>query len=413
MPLLFAPVYVPKNVQYSAGESAANNDSANNNAIAISRSDFMRRIKAAPPASGKRANSFCFCAARSTRTLFAFMKSNFAAALVAITAALNVSAWDYEGHRIVNELAVDALPNDFPAFAKTPEARERIAFLAGEADRWRNSTNRAAAHDLSPEHYFDIDHLADYGVTLAQLTPFRYDFTVLLAQGRAKHPEHFPTIDPAKNTDRTRELVGFLPWAINDYYAKLESGFSYLKALEESGTRDEIAQARQNIIYIMGVMGHFTGDAAQPLHTTKHHHGWVGPNPNSYRTNATFHAWIDGTFIRLAEIKQRELRPQMRPARLLWPTPPESAFGNALEFINEQHRLVEPLYALDRDGAMTPRNERVKEGREFIGKQLVKGGQWLADLWYSAYKHAPEDKFLTRELKNRSTRTNSPPQTAP
>ena len=56
-------------------------------------------------------------------------------------------AWDYEGHRSVNQLALAALPTNFPAFALTPEARERIAFLSGEADRWRNYTN-----DLSLSH---------------------------------------------------------------------------------------------------------------------------------------------------------------------------------------------------------------------------------------------------------------------
>ena len=34
----------------------------------------------------------------------------------------------------------------------------------------------------------------------------------------------------------------------------------------------------------MGVMGHYVGDCAQPLHTTKHHNGWVGENPHGYTT---------------------------------------------------------------------------------------------------------------------------------
>jgi len=35
-------------------------------------------------------------------------------------------AWDYEGHRLVNQLALAAQPTNFPAFVQTPEARERI-----------------------------------------------------------------------------------------------------------------------------------------------------------------------------------------------------------------------------------------------------------------------------------------------
>ena len=52
-------------------------------------------------------------------------------------------AWDYEGHRVVNHAALASLPTNFPAFVLAPEARERIAFLSGEPDRWRNKIGRA------------------------------------------------------------------------------------------------------------------------------------------------------------------------------------------------------------------------------------------------------------------------------
>ena len=58
----------------------------------------------------------------------------FAMAALLGALAFNAGAWDYEGHHAVNELALASLPADFPAFALTPEARTRIAFLAGEAD---------------------------------------------------------------------------------------------------------------------------------------------------------------------------------------------------------------------------------------------------------------------------------------
>ncbi|MGH7969916.1 MAG: hypothetical protein ACREIC_14435, partial [Limisphaerales bacterium] len=39
--------------------------------------------------------------------------------------------WDYEVHRVINQLALASLPTNFPAFIRTPEASERIAFLSG------------------------------------------------------------------------------------------------------------------------------------------------------------------------------------------------------------------------------------------------------------------------------------------
>ena len=113
----------------------------------------------------------------------------------------------------------------------------------------------------------------------------RYDFVADIARARAAHPEKFPPIDPDKDADHTRELDGFLPWAITENYEKLKSGFSSLKAFQtHGGTPTEIANAQADIIYVMGVMGHYVGDGSQPLHTTVHFNGWVGDNPKGYTT---------------------------------------------------------------------------------------------------------------------------------
>ncbi len=333
------------------------------------------------------------------------MKTFLALCAVVNLCAPAARAWDYEGHRIVNQLALASLPTNFPAFVRLPAAQERIAFLAGEADRWRNTTNPVAKHCSAPEHFLDVDDLPLHGLTDQTASPFRYDFVAQLKLAREKNLEKFPALDAAKNTDHTRDLVGFLPWAINDYFAKLESGFSYLRTFQEfGGTPEEIANAQQNIIYIMGVMGHFAGDAAQPLHTTKHFNGWVGPNPDHYSTNRTIHAWIDGGFIRATRITASELKPQVRTARSFWVGIPSDndVFGESMQFIMEQHALVEPLYAMDRDGKLSPRSETVREGRKFISGQLIKGGQFLGDLWFSAWQNAPVDKFLKTELARRS-----------
>jgi hypothetical protein len=316
-------------------------------------------------------------------------------------------AWDYEGHRVVNQLALAALPNDFPAFVKTSKARERMAFLGGEPDRWRNRPDELPlAHFNGPDHYFDLEELEDYGLKPEELPIFRYDFAAQLARVRAAHPERFPAIDPVKNKDHTRELVGFAPWAIVEYCGKLKSGFSYLKAYQDyAGTSEEIANAEQNIIYLMGVMGHYVGDCAQPLHVTKHHHGWVGNNPNGYTTNSGFHAWIDGGFFRLTDgVKTEPLLEKIRPATIVGdPTRPEDLFRQVMAYLLDTHKFVEPLYRLDKDGKLTPENAASVQGRAFLETRLVAGGQTLGDLWFSAWQQATEDKYLIRQLTERNT----------
>lgn len=324
----------------------------------------------------------------------------------------NAAAWDYEGHHAVNELALAALPKDFPAFVLTPDARTRIAFLAGEADRWRNITSTregtglALGHASGPDHYLDLEDIKLYDLTPATLPPLRYDFVAAIVKARAAHPERFPAIDPAKDADHTREINGFLPWAITESFEKLQSGFATLAALEKmGGTPEEIANAKQNIIYVMGVMGHFVGDASQPLHTTMYHHGWTtNNNPNHYTTSFKFHQWIDGGFFSATGgIDVKKLSPRIHPAeKIPAADDPNGIFHASVNFLVAANKLVEPLYILDRDGKLSNKENRGAEGRAFLEAQLVKSGQLLSNLWFTAWATAPEDTFLERELQRRA-----------
>lgn len=338
---------------------------------------------------------------------------------VVFFAALKCFGWDYEGHRMVNEVALASLPTNFPAFLRTSAAQERIAFLAGEPDRWRNmQEDLPLKHFNGPDHFLDVEDLELYGFSAKSLSHFRYEFIGQLAVARAAHPGNFRPIDPSKDEDKTSALIGLLPWTINEYYGKLKSAFSYLKALEESGTPEEVANAQQNVIYIMGLMGHFAGDAAQPLHTTKHFNGWVNPeNPNHYATNKTFHGWIDGRYIERANIIFDDLRPRVRPARVLSATSPNAKeadmFPTVIAFILEQHKLVEPLYILNRDGDLSDHGEAGSKGRAFITKQLLAGGQFLGDLWISAWQSAPMDTYLKSRLVKRKLAEPAPSPAKP
>jgi len=323
----------------------------------------------------------------------------------------NIYAWDYDGHHAVNELALASLPADFPAFALTPETRVRIAYLAGEADRWRNETNLrngtglALGHASAPDHYFDLEDIYLYDLTPDKLPPLRYVFVADIVKAREAHPEKFPAIDPARDSDHTRELSGFLPWAMTEYYEKLQSGFSTLAALEKAGgTPDEISNAKQNIVYVMGVMGHFVGDASQPLHTTKHFNGWVGDNPNHYTTEHTIHQWIDGGFFRkTGGIDVKKLSAKIQPAeKIAAASDPNGIFHTSVDFIVANNQLVEPLYKLEKDGKLSDQGDAGTEGRAFLEAQLVKSGQLLGNLWFTAWQTAPEDTYLERELQQRA-----------
>ena len=314
-------------------------------------------------------------------------------------------AWDYEGHRLINQLALDSLPENFPAFVRTATARERIGFLGGEADRWRNTPDPALKHCNGPDHYFDIDYLDDYKLEVGQISPFRYEFTAQLIAGRAANPQNFQPIDPLKDSDKTKSLIGFLPWTITEYQGRLKSAFSYLKEYESAGQPEEITNAQENILYIMGVMGHFVGDAAQPLHTTKHHHGWVGANPKGYSTNYSIHSWIDGGYIQQFGVSADKLHGKLRSAKLVStagvPVAPTDMFVAVMAYLDQQFQQVEPLYQLEKAGKLSGHRELSQEGHDFITSQIRKASQMLGDMWLTAWKQAPPDMFLRSALMKR------------
>ncbi len=319
----------------------------------------------------------------------------------------SIMAWDYEGHRIVNQLALASLPADFPAFVREPAAAERIAYLSGEPDRWRNVPDLPLRNENNLNHYLDLEQLGWAGLDPASVSPLRYEFALQFAGGRAAHPDRVPAVDPAKNADHLREWPGFLPWKITEDFERLKSAFSCLRAFGEAGgTGAEIANAQANVIDLMGVMGHYVGDGAQPLHVTVQHNGWMGANPHGYTTDPKFHAWIDGGFIARARINFGRLAPQARPARLLQTTSDwgerDAMFSEVMTYLQAQNRRVEPLYQLEKAGKLradgSPGSD---EGREFIGEQLLRGGEMLGSLWLTAWRTAPPDHFLLEHLSRR------------
>jgi hypothetical protein len=320
--------------------------------------------------------------------------------LCALLLPLTGRGWDYDGHRAVNQLALAALPTNFSAFVFMPAAQERVAFLSGEPDRWRNTADAVLKHINGPDHFLDLEGLAPLGLKPETLPPLRYDYVAAIA----RHQD--AKLAAGKKKEPAAEEVGLLPWSIAEWHARLKSGFGSLKVFEELGTDEEVSNARQNVLYAMGVLGHFVGDAAQPLHTTRHFNGWVGENPLGHTTRKTFHAWIDGGYLRkTGGVDARKLKNQLRAARAL---PADAAgrkegrvFVEAVQFIVEQSHRVEPLYQLEKEGRLSGEGAQASAGRVFLEGQIVRGGQFLADLWLTAWLEAPPDNFLKARLLER------------
>lgn len=319
-------------------------------------------------------------------------------------------AWDLEGHRLVARLALAALPEDFPRVAAAAAEAERVAFLSGEPDRWRNVPDLPLRHAGGSwgDHFLDLEYVTDAGLDLDTLTSFRNEFVVQYARGRAASPAKFPAPDPARDKDRTAGWPGFAPWAIAEQFARLRSGFSYLRVFEEAGTPEEAANARANLLYVMGILAHYVGDCSQPLHTTKHYNGWSGDNPRGYPSWNGLHAWIDGGVIARTGIRLEDLRRRLVPARVLSLAPRtdgrDPMFVAALDYIRAQHRQVEVIYELGKAGRLgeAPGATVPDETRRLVEDQLLAGAHMLASVWLTAHRGAVPDTYLRASLARRS-----------
>ena len=62
-----------------------------------------------------------------------------AGALSVLTSASQALAWGSTGHRLIGQIGMASLPDEVPAFLRTPDAVKDIGELAREPDRWRGS----------------------------------------------------------------------------------------------------------------------------------------------------------------------------------------------------------------------------------------------------------------------------------
>lgn len=333
-----------------------------------------------------------------------------------LTASASVGyGWGFDGHQMVTKVAFASLPADFPAFARSAEAMDRVVYLANVPDRWRNvDPHLRQSGGAWSDHFLDVEYLAKVGLDPKKVPSLRYNFILIYGAGRVAYAEKFAAIDPKKNIDHTEEWPGFAPWAMAEQFAKLRSAFGYLKAFQEvGGTPAEIAQAQADVIYQMGILSHYVGDCSQPLHTTEHHNGWAGENPNGYTVWTGFHSWIDSGLIGKAGVKTEALLPRVAKVRPLALAPQADGrdpfFVAAMDYLLEQHQQVEPLYKLEKAGKLGNGDKALApEGVAFVEGQLLKGGAMLARAWLAAWQSAPLDSYLRTVLAKRQEAANSP-----
>lgn len=275
-----------------------------------------------------------------------------------LSAPSSLFAWGSNGHLMINRVAIDVAASKLPEFMNAD--REHLIFNAYEPDRWRDEGRTPMNSTQEVDHYINIE---DWG-TVATLPVDRYSFIKQLNQ-------------------RGVELtVGYAPYAIIENYGKLVNAFRFWRNAKTPTDRES---SRANAVYVAGVLGHYVGDASQPLHLTIHHHGWAknAPNPKHFTTDYGIHSRYETAYVNTA-IDIAKVRADVRtPQRL------PNVWEAIKQYLSHSFSEVEPLYELEKAGEFNPDKPRAK-GTEFISAELSRAGTMVAALWYTAWLESGE-----------------------
>jgi hypothetical protein len=276
----------------------------------------------------------------------------------------NAGAWGDIGHMLINRAAAEKVPASMPQFLK--QAAARIEYLGPEPDRWRNPIEASLKNAQEPDHFIDLERVAD----IPQLPPGRYDFYRLLYAKKLASKDHSDDYMPDK--------VGLQPYITTEIYQRMVVAFrEYRRLQKENKPTDGV---EQNIVFYAGWLGHYVGDGANPMHTTIQYNGWVGDNPNGYTTAKNVHYEFESGFVQRIQQQLTITDLVKEPVRLQHP------FEDYVAYLRAANGLVEKSYQLEKAGGF--KETGTPEGREFVRQRLAAGAQMLLNLWYTAWEES-------------------------
>lgn len=307
--------------------------------------------------------------------------AGFTLSAILLASEMPTFAWSNRGHRMINLVAEQALPDDMPAFVRTAEAAREISYLGPEPDRWTQlGLEPELASATGSDHFMRLE-LAE---AVGPLPRKRYDFLRKLDELRNQHPDDAANLTPQR--------IGTLPWEAEEIFERLEAAFhTYRIAMGEYPpgdysswapiTKEDLPGIEASALFYSGWLGHYIGDGCMPLHTSINISGWaLKDNPHGYTTKGSIHhnfELVADDAIAQGAITATPIRRLVRPALRL-----NDPFVDTLAYLEKENPLVEEVYRLDKSGKMTASSP---EAQKFIEARMAEGSTMLRDLIYTAW----------------------------
>jgi hypothetical protein len=263
-------------------------------------------------------------------------------AVVALAAVSIAGAWWSGGHESIAEAGAAGLPDDMPAFFRA--GGKSLAHYSVDPDRWKNPSAKFLQPAEGPDHYIDLENY----------------------QGKELPLDRWKAVALLQELKEKPETAGMLPYALMEHYDRLSCAFKDYR----DDPKNAAIQAK--CLVYAGVLAHFTGDSAMPLHTTR---DFDGRKVDGEVVQKGIHAKIDG-FPEKFGLTAEEIGRGLKAKQI------EDVWEHVVKQINDSHALVERSYELDKAGAF---DKPTEESRKFILERCRVGAQFTMDLWYSAW----------------------------
>ena len=273
-------------------------------------------------------------------------------------------AWDKQGHQYINRAAAMALPGDMPAFMRTPEVIDAIAYLGPEPDRWGTLGGSELRDTLRPEHYILME-LADLAGPLPRTRP---EYLRGLTAAQVLHPDRAGELTPYH--------VGLQPYSAIEVYGRLLAAmreYRRLDAAHENTKPVELA-----ITFYAGWLGHYVGDGANPMHTSVNYNGWIQDNPDGYTpVGHDVHSEWENLYVP-ANIKPDGFVPLISQPHIL-----SDVFTDYVAYLRRSNALIRKTYEIQKQGGF--KGAGSPEALQFTDERLAAGASMLRDMIYTAW----------------------------
>jgi hypothetical protein len=263
-----------------------------------------------------------------------------------------VRAWWAPAHASIDAAAIRILPNDMPSFFR--DGGSVIESYSSDPDILRNKATPFISQEEYPNHFLDLELLK--GEQLPRDRKSYHDVCGKIG------------VDPYR--------VGFLPYAIAEWHDRLVISFAEYRKWPND------KRIQMKIVYIAGILSHYTADASQPLHCTMHYDGRAEDGKPYVRTG--IHDKMDALPHQVGgdlfkNIQVSDVRAE------------SDIFSATMAMMHESNKKVDTVYKLE--SKLPPTTGEIPGGVDENVRSLAEdcscaGARFTATVWYSAWMNS-------------------------